>query len=482
MSLAATLEIGKSGLRIYQVATEVTSENIANVNTPGYSRQRVILESAPPSTANGFPLGTGVKISSVERYYDALLQKQLVNAGTTASYDSARSQVLQQIEPVFNEIAQDGLGAAVTKFFNSWQDLSLNPTGQAERQGVLGQAQNLVDQFNYVARTLNDTVAIQEESIQPQVDKINELVKNISILNGQIKTTEQVSGNANEMRDQRDYLIQQLAQNVGVQYAENTDGTTDVYITDNSMPRPATVGPDDPKYYLVKGTQTGSLGATAVAPRDVTVTDYLGNTSNVMDATAATPFYSQDTSGGKLWATLKMRDVTIPNYLKQVDDLASAVVSAVNTQHALGFTPTGGAGGDVFAAAGTTAATISLDLTSTTQIAASGSATAPGDNSNAIAMAQLQNVATMSGNTTNFSGYYNSLVSTIGLDVQNAQTIVSQDSAFSKQLSALRESYSGVSLDEELTDLIKYQRSYQASAKLITTVTDMMDTVINMMR
>src|SRR6185369_795286 len=117
MGLSAAMEIGKNGLNIYRVASEVTSENIANVNTPGYSRQRVILESAPPTTANGFPMGTGVKIATVERYYDGLLQQQLVNAQTTQGYDTTKSGVLQQIEPSFNEVSTDGLGAAITNFF-----------------------------------------------------------------------------------------------------------------------------------------------------------------------------------------------------------------------------------------------------------------------------------------------------------------------------------------------------------------------------
>lgn len=482
MSLSAAFEIGKAGVRIFQVASEVTAENIANVNTPGYSRQRVILESAPPTTHNSFPLGSGVKIATVERYYDALLQKQLVSAETTSGFNSKKAEVLGQLEPVFNEIAQDGLGAAITGFFNSWSDLSLNPTGQAERQGVLGRAQNLVDQFNYVARTLNDTVALQEESIQPQVNDINRMIEGIAYLNGQIKTTELLYGNANEIRDQRDFMIRELSTLVGVTFEEQSDGQTDVYITDNSLPRPGVVGPDDPRYYIVKGELSGKLNVTGVAPRAVTVEDHLGNVSNSMDPTAATPFFSQATSGGQLWATLTMRDVTIPEYQQKVDDLASEIVNRVNAQHITGFTPAGAAGGNVFNPAGTTAATIALALTSTTQIAASGSATAPGDNSKAVEMSQLISAQTMAGNTSSFNQYYNSLVSEIGLDVQTSRMIVKQDAAFMKQLVALRESQSGVSLDEELTNLIKYQRSYQASAKLITTAGEMMDTLINMMR
>lgn len=470
MGISAAFEIGKSGLKIFQIAAEVTSENIANVNTPGYSRQRVVLQTAPPTTHNGFPLGTGARVQTVERYYDALLQKQLVNAGTTSGYNLTKSQVLQQIEPVFNEIAQEGLGTATTKFFNAWQDLSLNPTGQAERQAVFSRAQILTDQFHYVSRTLNDAITQQEESITPQVNDINRVVTQIALLNGNIKNTELVAGNANEMRDQRDYLIRQLSEQVGVKYTENDDGTTDVFVTDSAT---------GTNYYLVNGTRYGTMNATGT-PAVVTVTDYLGAGSPALDPTSATPFYSSDTTGGKLWATLKMRDITIPDYLVQVDALAAGLVAAVNAQHAAGFDLTGTGGGNFFAAAGTTAASIAVAPGLTiNQLAASDSTTSPGGNANALAMAQLLNDATTMGTST-FNNYYNSLVAQVGLDVQSAKTVVAQDAAFMKQLTTLRDSSSGVSLDEELANLIQYQRSYQASAKLITTATDMMDIVLAM--
>jgi len=461
MGLSAAMEIGKNGLNIYRVATEVTSENIANVNTPGYSRQRVILETAPPITSNGFPLGTGVKISTVERYYDGLLQKQLVNAQTTQGFDTTKSSVLQQVEPTFNEVTTNGLGAAITNFFGAWQDLTLNPSGSAERQAVLSRTQILTDNFNSVSTTLNDTVNAQNASLVPMTDSINATLKNIAQLNGQIKATELVSGNANEARDQRDQLIRDLSQQIGINFTENSDGTTDVKYADGGAS-------------LVTGSTAGSFSLTTNAVTglyDVNVTPPGGVAALVAPKT------------GQLGATLALRDTIIPGYMAKVDALANTIATQVNTQHTLGFDQSGVAGVNFFT--GTTAATISLNaagITGTNKIAASGSALLLGDNSNALALAQLQNKNVMSGNTTTFGSYYNGLVSTVGLDVQSAKNTEAQDIAFTKQLTTLRESNSGVSLDEELTNLIKYQRSYQASAKLITTATDMMDTVIAMIR
>lgn len=466
MGLSAAMEIGKNGLNIYSVATEVTGENIANVNTPGYSRQRVILETAPPTTANGFPLGTGVKISTVERYYDGLLQKQLVNAQTTQGYDTTKSSVLQQVEPSFNEVSTDGLGAAITNFFGAWQDLTLNPAGSAERQAVLSRTQILTDNFNAVSTTLKDAVNTQNDSLVPMTDSINATLKNIAQLNGQIKTTELVSGNANETRDQRDQLIRNLSQQIGITYTENSDGTTDVNYPDGGAA-------------LVTGSTAGSFSLTTnvgTGLYDVNVTDTGGA------AAAVTP------TTGQLGATIDLRDTIIPGYLAKVDDLANTIATTVNTQHQAGYdqSGTGGVGtGGVDFFTGNTAATISLntaDITGTDKIAASGNPLMLGDNSNALALAQLQGKKVMSGNTATFGSYFNGLVSTVGLDVQSAKNTEAQDIAFTKQLTTLRESNSGVSLDEELTNMIKYQRSYQASAKLITTATEMMDTVIAMIR
>ena len=474
MGLSAAFEIGKTGMRIYQIASEVVSENIANVNTPGYSRQRVVLESAPPTTSNGFPMGSGVQISAVERYYDALLQKQLVNASTTSGYDSKKSEVLQQIEPIFNEIAQDGLGSAISGFFNAWEDLTTNPTGNTERRAVLSNAQIMVDQFHYASRTLNDAIVTQNEAVPPLVADTNSILSNIAQLNGQIKLTELASGNANEMRDQRDYLVRQLSETLAVTYTENTDGTTDVSYTD-------TTG----TYALVTGSNAATLSSTTsgtlpdgTTPRNmVQITPAGGGATTTVAPTT-----------GSLGSVIQMRDTTIPDYLGQVNSLASTIVSSVNTLHNNATSPggaydrNGNPGVDMFLAAGVTAGTISLSFSDPTMIAASKSATAVGDNANAIALAQLVDANTMAGGTTTFGNYYNGLVAQIGIDVQSAKTVVTQDAAFMKQLTNLRESNSGVSLDEELADLMKYQRSYQASAKLITTAGDMMDVLLGMVR
>ena len=465
MGLGAALEIGKNGLTIYRVAQEVTGENIANVNTPGYSRQKVVLESAPPTTHNGFPMGTGVRIVAVERFYDGLLQKQLVNAQTTQGFDTTKSEVLQQIEPSFNEVNNDNIGTAVSNYFSAWQDLTLNPGGMAERQVVMTRAQILTDNFHSVSRTLNDSIAIQNATLAPLTDSINNMLTNIAKLNEQVKTTELVSGNANETRDQRDQLIRDLSLKIGITFTENSNGTIDVAYADTGAA-------------LVTGSTAGAFSLDKTNPDNFIV--QLTPAGGALGVVAPT--------SGQLGAIMALRDTIIPGYLTQVDTLAKAIVDSVNAQHSVGFSPTGGTGQNFFTPIGAVAgaaAAFSIDAgLNVTTIAGSGSAVLPGDNSNALAISLLAQAKTVpSGSpTATFGGFYSSFVSIVGLDVQASKTTVAQDEAFTKQLSTLRESKSGVSLDEELTNLIKYQRSYQASAKLITTATEMLDVAMGMVR
>lgn len=486
MSLNSILEIGKSGLNIYQMATEVTSQNIANVNTPGYSRQQVILETAPTTTANGFPLGTGVRISAIERYYDDLLQQQLVTAQSTQGNDTTKSNVLQQIEPTFNEVANDGLGAAISNFFGSWQDLSLNAAGSTERQTVLSRAQILVDNFHSVSTTLTNTQNTQDSALVSLTADISEKLKNIAQLNGQIKITQLVSGNANELKDQRDQLLRDLSTQVGIVPTEPNppDGTVNVTLADGTT---ALVTGD--QYATMYATNTNTTNPSTPL-NDIYLTA-VGNPPPpiaVADAPITATVGGTDNKLGKLGATLALRNTIIPGYLDQVNELANQIVTQVNKLHDIATNPgaaydVNGNPGGAFFGAGVTAATISLNITDANKIAASSSATAPADGSNALVIAGIQNASIpfASGSST-LNNYYDSLVSKVGLDVQSSKNTVAQDNAFTQQLTTLQQSNSGVSLDEELTNMVKYQRSYQASAKIITTATDMMDTVLGLIQ
>ncbi|MGD0586039.1 MAG: flagellar hook-associated protein FlgK [Oryzomonas sp.] len=466
MSLNSILQIGSSAASAYQTAINVTSENISNVNTPGYSRQTAVLETAPQSSpSGGLFMGNGVGVVSIQRAYDAVLQKELVNAQTSQGYDTTQSTALQAIQPAFNEVSTDGLGAAIDGFFNSWQNVAGDPTSTSARQGVLTSAQNLVDNFNSVSKSLSDAAATQNSSLVALTSNINQNLTNIAQLNGQIKAIGASGGDTNEIKDQRDLAIQNLSQQIGITYTENSDGTTDVKFADNGAA-------------LVTGSQAGSFSLTTPgAPASNLYTVNLTPVGGVIGVVSPV--------SGTLGSTLNLRDTVIPGYQKQVDTLAQTIATAVDTQQKAGSDLTGAAGIALFnpaPPATATGATIAVNSTFTTSniaAAAGGSPAGSSDNTNALAIADLANNTAnpaMPGQT--FSNYYNSLVTQVGQDVQTSGNNVTRDQTYSNQLSTLQQSNSGVSLDEELVNLTKYQQSYQASAKVISTATSMIDTVL----
>ena len=463
MGINAAMEIGKNGLNVFRSATAVVSQNIANVSTPGYSRQRAIIETAPTTNLAGYSLGTGSMISNVDRFYDGLLQQQMASSETTLGYDSTKSTVLQQIEPAFNEISTEGIGAAISNFFAAWQDLTNNPGGTSERQSVLSNAQILADDFHATSKILSDTVSLQNNSLTPMVDSINVKLKDIAKLNDQISSTDLVAGNANEVRDKRDLLLRELAKQIGITTTENSDGTADVKLADGGGA------------LVTRGTSgTFSLDKTNPDSYVVKLTPVGGTITTV------TP------TSGAFGATLALRDTIIPGYQAQLNDLATTLTTQVNAQHRAGWNLNGNTNVDLFNQGATTAATFGLDagMNSTLLIAASSNSSAAGDNVNAVKIANLQSQRLMSGTppTLTLNGFWDGLVSEVGLNVASSKTAVSQDEAFNNQLSVLRDTTSGVSLDQELSDLMMYQRSYQACAQVITTATAMMDTVLGIIR
>lgn len=475
MGITSLLNIGTTGINVARVSIEVTSENIANVNTEGYSRQRVITRTGPTNNANGFPLGTGVQVSAVQREHDELLQLQLVKGNSSLGESEAKETALNQIEPFFNELSAEGLGQTVEDFFNSWQDLSLNPQGAAERQIVLSQTEILTDTFHRLNTNLQDALESADSSLEGLTSDVNDAAESIASLNEQIMQTERLGGNANELRDQRELQVRKLAELVGVSYAEQSDGSLTVTLSGGEN--------------LVEGNKAGSLatqvnGTTGL--NDIMFTSTTGTVSNVSATVGGT-----DNRLGKIGGTLQVRDDIIPGYLDRLDEMANQLVAAVNTVHSAGY-GLDGSQNTFFDPAGTTSATITVNPALTAnKIAAAGSnpttTSGPGNNTNALSLANLKSTAltfTVGSQTTTstVASYYNSLVSSVGVDTRNATNTSLQNESFLTQLNTLRESTSGVSLDEELTNLMKYQRAFQASSKIISTATDMLDTVMGLIR
>ena len=519
MGINDIFNIGVSGITASRLAIEVTSENMANVNTAGYSRQITNFETAPTITSRGFALGTGVNVASVQRSYDALLQRQIVDANSSQQQALTRQKAMAQIEPLFNELASNGLGDAVQKFFGAWQDLSVNPSGAPERQALLARAQILVDGFHQTNASLKTAQKFADDSLGTITADISDKAKNIASLNTQILMTERLGTNANELRDQRDQLVMQLAQKAGITYTENPDGTLKIQLPDPAGAGGGEVLVDGSQYATVYtdnagGTTQNDIYITAIgnpppAPSPAADTKVTATIGGPNDATKPA-----DNSLGEIGGVLKVRDEIVPDLLAKVDELAYQLATEVNDIHYSAFGLKSGAAytGNNFFSFGTLAVNsgpppapatnadvsqeIAINLAVTADPDKIAAADAPvtltgdgrGNNIQALAIAGLQNsnfTFNFPGGGTmqsTFGGYYSSLVSNVGIMKQDANNVTAHGESFLLQLNNLRESNSGVSLDEELTNLIKYQKSFEGSSRLISTATQMMDTILGLVR
>lgn len=494
MSISAIFNSASSSLVAQRMALDVTSENISNVNTEGYSRQRVIMETAPTVNVNGFPVGGGVNVTAVQRIYDNVLNKQIYDGSSLQGNNESKLQTLQQVEPYLNEISGNSIGDAMQGLSDSWQSLSLNPAGVSERQTVIGKAQVLVDTFHQVSAGIINAQSFADLSLTAVATDVTSKAREIADLNTQIRTTEMASGNANELRDRRDLLLQELSKSAGVSYKEQTNGM-DVMLLGGEM--------------LVSGNQYATLYAkpdTAVPP-SVTANKLQITAIGAPPAAAVPPPIGTDVTGtiggsnnskGEIGGLLYMRDTAMPAYLAKLDELAYNLSYQVNSQHAAGWN-LNNTTGVVFFSPPTAAAppapaatfagyssTIGLAISSTNEIAAAD--TNPllggtGNNKNALLLAKVANTqVSFSGVMSTTANYYNSLVANVGVDVQAAKNLTAQNEAFVRQLNNLRASNSGVSLDEELTNLIKYQKAFEGAARVISTATQMLDTVLGLIR
>ena len=484
MGISNLFDIASSGVTAQRLAIEVAGENIANVNTPGYSRQQAVMVNNPVTTSNGFPLGTGVQIQTVRRSYDGMLQQQIVNGNSSYQQNLAKQSALEQIQPSFNELASDGLGAAVDNFFGAWQNLSTNPQGTAERQALLSSSQSLTDTFHQLNTNLTSVASAADSNLTGITSDVSDKAKNLALVNLQILSTNAVGGSPNELMDQRDLLLQQISEQVGITSTLQSDGTATVALAGGQQ--------------LVNGTKYATLYTSpnaAVPPTNDILLTGLGNppaaNAPASDSNVSATVGGTGNSLGQLGGTLQVRDSIVPGYLSKLNEMASSLVSTVNAQQSIGYGidgPPATTGNNFFDPAGVSAASIALDpgLTATKIAAGLPTASDPaptssGNNGNALKIADIQNsTLAFSTGTDTFDGFYNSLVTGVGTDTQSAQSATTQGAAFLKQLGTLRDSNSGVSLDEELTNLTKYQQAFQGSAKVLTTATAMLDTLLAM--
>ncbi len=447
------LETARRALMSQQIGINVTSHNIANASTEGYSRQRVSFTPTPALWERYGYLGTGVEAESIGRLRDGYLDGQIRYSNGANSAATTQQGILSQVEASFNEPSDAGLSSMLTQFFNSWQTLSTHPEDSSSRNGVIQQGTLLAQSFQRLHSELSQTHDSLNDDIGTKVANINQLTSEIGDLNSQIINAASAGGDPSDLEDQRDLKLDALSKLANITVSMDTGGAALV-----------------------------SIGGMTLTSRSGSVAISAQPTGGVMQIVTAKDNIQLNVTGGELGGDLIQYNTTLPGYLNQLDQLAGALITRVNTLHSAGYgigTPPS-TGVNFFS--GTGAGDIGVDAAVAADpnlVAASKDGTS-GDNSVALSIVNAANDKILNGNSLTLSQFYSGLASSVGSDINSVQSTANSQQLVLTQLENQRTSVSGVSLDEEMTNLIQYQRAYDAAARLVNTANEMMQTVITM--
>ncbi len=465
--ISAMLDTGKRSLQNSQTALQTVGHNIANKTTEGFSRQRVELLSNAPIGEGNVRIGMGARAGVVTRVNNPWLEKQIQREGTNLGFADSRADAMGRVEQVYNEQNNKGLNQYVTDFFNSFRELSNNPESLASRTMVRETAGAMTKDFSRVVSQLN---AVQDDidgQIKTSVEEINQISKEISSLNEKIQMVEIQKVPANDERDRRELLLKKLGEKIDISWAEGRDGQVTVTAGGTAI--------------LVSGTGSYELKASQTDERDRVEVFFSG--------TGGTPANITDQiTGGRIGGILEVRDQVIEGLLDNVDKMAFSMAKEVNEAHIEGFDRYGKSGVLFFempeqikGAAGGISLNKSI-YNDVGKIAAASKMNSPGDNTVANVISSLQYRQVMDGGTATMDDFYNTQVGQVGAVTQRAIKAQESQKNVMGQLSNIRESISGVSLDEETTKMIEFQKAYDASARLIRVADEMFDTILSLKR
>jgi flagellar hook-associated protein 1 len=577
MSLFGSFEIGKKALTTSQLGQSTTGHNIANVDTEGFSRQEVAQAASKPGSDGK---GTGVDVTGIHRKHDGFTKQKIVDEQAQVGTWETRNQILTEAEVIYTDLEGNRLRGAMDEFWGAWNSVSTEPESATMRKALLVKAQQLSRGFNAFNRRLvefNDTL---NAKIGAEIQEINQITREIGLLNKQVEQLEKRGLQANDARDGREVLLQKLAEKIEVRWFESNRGTLEVQIANGAHlvhgrqnyelnPIKVVEGKGNIRIGMntAPGVETditdivrhGSL-KELVNQRDGNIKQYLDDLNLMVDELAfqvnrihssgtgingarieeigayafeedalnhPLPYLRSGDFEIKLLDERKEIETVITVSVEAGKDTVASIVDKIN--RAAGAYETVGEGDDQrevlkkitpFKAELNPDGTVSLksgmgrqfihgpddtnvmtvlglncffhlqngardiavnpELIDDEMKIAAGYDLIPGDNRAALAISELQFQMTMKDETVSFDEFYNAQTTDIGLKVQDAQKGRLSHGQMLEQYEALRDSVSSVNLDEEMTRMIKYQRAYESSAKFLSTVDQMTQTVINM--
>ena len=439
----SSLSTALSALHYNRVAMDVHSGNVANVGTDGYARRRVVGEAiagpdAPALWSRYDGAGTGVRVSSIDRMVDPLLDARARTEHAEQFLLDGRSEVLLRVETGLGEPGDNGVAAALSSYWQGWHDVANNPADGAARSQLIARAESVAAAFAGQARTVTTEWSDQRVKLDALATEVNTIAGDLAELNENIRVATATGTEAGTMLDRRDQMTLRLAELVGARTTVAGDGTVEVQVSGATLVSGSTAG----TLTVSGGAALGDSVALAVEGTAVTVTT------------------------GAVGAVTGLLERTLPDYLTRLDAVAAEFADAVNDQHVLGFDRNGDPGQPFFS--GTTAATLQVALTGPDQIAASA-VSGTLDSSNAHALAALA-----AGDES-----YRRLVTDFGAEVASARRVADNQRVLTSQVDGAREALSGIDIDEEMVQMLAHQRAYEAAARVITTIDSVLDTLIN---
>lgn len=467
------MDVGRRSMMNSQSALQTTAHNIANKSTEGYSRQRVDMLSNLPVGEGKLRIGMGARAGAVNRTNNAYVERQLEREISSSGHFEARAEMLGRVEQVYNEQVNKGLNHSMGNFFNAFRELSNNPESLATRTQVKETAENVTRDFQRVNNQLKEIQRDADFRIATKVEEINQITKEIANLNEKVQAVEIQGVTANDERDRREQLVKELGQKVNIRYAEGKDGAITITAGNTAL--------------LVSGYSQMDLRTASTPAGDGkgegNFDIYYKNTEN------STPTnVTKQLIGGEIGGLLQVRDEVCNELLDNMDVLAYSLAEEVNNVHMQGYDRNGRTGNLLFAQPGdirNASERMAIDegvANDVSMIVAAGKPDAPGDNRIANILSGLQYRQTMEDGSATFDDFYNSIVGQVGIETQRANSASESQKDIVTQLKNVRESISGVSLDEEASKMIEFQKAFDASARLIRTADEMMDTVLNLKR
>lgn len=462
------MDVGKRSLANSQTALQTVGHNIANKSTEGYSRQRVEISASAPVNDGKLQIGSGARASAITRTANPWLEKQIQREQMNMGYLDGRADSLSRVEQVYNEQLNKGLNMHIVEFFNAFRELSASPESLASRSLVKETSLSMVKDFQRVTKELSDVQKDVDGQLKVLTNEINQSVLELSKLNERIAVVEGQGVPANDERDRREVLLKKLGEKIDISWAEGTDGMVSVTAGKTAL--------------LVTGTSANELKTYSFGNGDK-IQVYFQQEGN------KTPIdITRQISGGRMGGALEIRDVVVEDLLSKIDQLAYTLATEVNSAHQEGFDRYGVTGISFFADPEDlkdSAANLALSddvLKDVGRIAVASRPNAAGDNTVANIIGSLQYQKVMDNNSSTFDDFYNSQVGQIGTVAQRAVKSRESQKNVIEQLDNIRESISGVSLDEETTKMVEFQKTYDASARLIKTADEMFDTILNLKR